>query len=180
MRRAKGRTFYRLGAESEIEICASGRGGLEMAILSEGGTEIKERVILSGVPLPARREGTESKDLGGSINRSTLMNRRGPSTALRPPFRLRSAQDDTSMGISGTSSQHSPVVSGKTGANARRLSLKHAYDSQLRTFSSSLIGPTTATPRRARFRQWQAVRWMSAGVTARSLRSVSTGQRTRL
>ncbi len=53
-----------------------------------------KRVILSGVPLPALREGTESKDLGGPIKHCASMNRRGPSTALRPPFRLRSAQDD--------------------------------------------------------------------------------------
>ena len=37
----------------------------------------------------------ESKDPGGSITCSDGMNRRGPSTALRPPFRLRFAQDDT-------------------------------------------------------------------------------------
>ena len=52
-------------------------------------------------------------------------------------------------------------------------------ESQPRTFSSSLTGPTMATARRTRFRQWQATRWISAGVTPRSLRSVSTGQRMR-
>ena len=39
--------------------------------------------------------GAESRDPGGPIKRNTSMNRRGPSTALRPPFHLRFAQDDT-------------------------------------------------------------------------------------
>ena len=55
-----------------------------------------------------------------------------------------------------------------------------AQASQPRIFSSPFTGPTTATASRERWRQWQATRWMSAGVTARSLRSVSMGQRTRL
>jgi len=48
--------------------------------------------------------GAESKDPGGPIQRPTSMNHRGPSTALRPPFRLRFAQDDTRWS-SGTPSE---------------------------------------------------------------------------
>ena len=55
----------------------------------------KTRVILSGVPGGRRWAGTESMDPGGPIKLTTSSDRRGPSTALRPPFRLRSAQDDT-------------------------------------------------------------------------------------
>ena len=43
-------------------------------------------------------DGTESKDPGGPITCSAEADRRDPSTALRPPFRLRSAQDDTRAG----------------------------------------------------------------------------------
>ena len=42
----------------------------------------KKRVIPSGVPCGRRRDGTQSRDLGGSFKRPTLSDRRGPSTPL--------------------------------------------------------------------------------------------------
>ena len=54
-------------------------------------------VILSGVPCGRRRDGTQSKDPVES-RATSLGTPRGPSTALRPPFRLRSAQDDRDLG----------------------------------------------------------------------------------
>ena len=43
-------------------------------------------------------DGTESKDPGGPMTCGAEADHPGPSTALRPPFRLRSAQDDTRVG----------------------------------------------------------------------------------
>ena len=58
---------------------------------------LEKRVILSGVPARAKvgRNAVE----GSRRFRATLpVVARDPSTALRPPFRLRSAQDDTHLG----------------------------------------------------------------------------------
>ena len=54
-----------------------------------------EREVNFGTACHPERSVTESKDLGGSFKLQTSSDRRGPSTALRPPFHLRFAQDDT-------------------------------------------------------------------------------------
>ena len=78
-------------------------------VISKSVPKFKKRVILSGVS-PWKGGGeTESKDPGGSITYCTGKNRRDPSTALRPPFRLRSAQDDTHFLNFGTPPSKSPA-----------------------------------------------------------------------
>src|SRR4051812_1184180 len=64
----------------------------------------KTGVVLSGVPSRAQPERNEVE--GSRRFRATPpVVARDPSTALRPPFRLRSAQDDTALGGSSPRQQ---------------------------------------------------------------------------